>query len=87
MRPTLTLSGAGAVDLDALTKRHFTGPRPPQREVRRSFGLEVFRGEVSVLADASQHPGSDLIAIMKGEDEIRPAGATENLVRSSLALD
>ena len=45
-------------------------------------GLQVVRGEASVLGDAGQHAGADLFVIVEREDEVRPVGMEENPVRA-----
>jgi hypothetical protein len=43
-------------------------------------GLQVVRGEASVLGDAGQHAGTDLFAIVEREDEVGTVGMGENPV-------
>jgi len=40
-----------------------------------------------MLSDASEHPGTDLFGVMKGEDIIRPANALQCSMRAGLALN
>src|SRR5665647_1561822 len=48
---------------------------------------QVLRTEPAVLGDPRQHPWADLIAIVKGEDEVGPAGTGKDAMRAGLALD
>ena len=40
-----------------------------------------------MLGDAREHARTDLFAIVKCEHEVRPAGPSQNLVRTGLALE
>lgn len=40
-----------------------------------------------MLGEAGKHLRTDLIFIMKGEDDIRPTGTGEDLVRAGLTFD
>jgi hypothetical protein len=42
-----------------------------------STGSQILGAETGVLGDASKHPGTDLLIIVKGEDEVRPAGSAQ----------
>jgi hypothetical protein len=53
----------------------------------RTIRLQIFGFEARVLGYASQHLGTDLIFIMKGEDHIRPTGTGEDPVRAGFTLD
>ena len=48
----------------------------------RNEGLQVVRGEAGMLCDAGQHAGADFFSVVKREDEVRPVGVGENLVRA-----
>jgi hypothetical protein len=49
--------------------------------------LQVARTQAGALCDAGQHARSDLLAVVKGENVVRPPVAHERLVRARLALD
>jgi hypothetical protein len=48
---------------------------------------QVLRLETGVLGDASQHPGTQLVAIVKRKREVRPAFSRQRPVGARLALD
>ena len=43
--------------------------------------LQIFGPQPRVLRDTGKHAGTDFIAIMKREDEIRPTRARQGFVR------
>ena len=47
---------------------------------------EIFRGQACSFCDASKHPRPDFLAVVEGEDEVRPAVAGESAVRTCLSL-
>jgi hypothetical protein len=61
--------------------------RQLQLLVLRHRVLEVTRRQSCALRDASQHAGANLLALMKREDEIRPAWPREGPMRAGLTLD
>ena len=48
--------------------------------------LQVTWHETSVLRDASEHARANFLSVMKGEDIVLPAFATESSMRPSLPL-
>jgi len=52
----------------------------PDRTTRQ--GSEINWGEASALGDAHQHARSDFFVVVKGEDEIGPAGTFECSMRA-----
>jgi hypothetical protein len=48
---------------------------------------EIVRYEAGLSADASKHPGANLLAVMKGKDDIRPIGTLQNAMRAGGTLD
>jgi hypothetical protein len=40
-----------------------------------------------VLCETREHPRAEFLAVVEREDEIWPAGTSEHLVRTGLALD
>ena len=49
--------------------------------------LEVFARQPRVFGDAGQHVRADLVVVVEGEDEVRPAWSAEDAVGSGLALE
>jgi hypothetical protein len=47
--------------------------------------LQIVRGQACVFCYAGQHFRSDFIAVMEGENVIRPATPAENPMRAGLA--
>ena len=46
----------------------------------KALRSEVFRPQTCAFGDSHKHFRSDFFAVMKGEDNVRPAGARESLV-------
>ena len=49
--------------------------------------LQVVGAKAGSPAYAGEHPGADLLAVMKGEHEVRPAVALKDAVGTGSALD
>src|SRR5438105_15929074 len=47
---------------------------------------KIFRPQSGPLRDASEHPGSDLLTIVKGDNEIGPARTLQSPMRARLSL-
>ncbi len=54
---------------------------------RAAEALQVVGAKAGPPADADEHPGADLFAVMKGEHEVRPAVALKDTVGTGSALD
>jgi hypothetical protein len=48
---------------------------------------EIFRGEPGVLPDARQHSRANLVIVVKGEHEVRPALARQGPMRTPFTFD
>ena len=57
---------------------------PKTRELSLS---QVFRAQAGMAGDAGEHPGTDFFAVVKRIDDVRPAFALQDPVRSALPLD
>jgi hypothetical protein len=49
--------------------------------------LEICRTQPAVLGETREHPRAEFLPVVEREDEVRPAGTSEHLVRAGLALD
>jgi hypothetical protein len=49
--------------------------------------LEIRRTQPAVLGETCEHPRPEFLPVVEREDEVRPAGTSEHLVRAGLALD
>jgi hypothetical protein len=49
--------------------------------------LEILRTQPAVLGETREHPRAEFLPVVEREDHVRPAGTSEHLVRTSLALD
>jgi hypothetical protein len=65
----------------------FRAPARTPGWATRARALEILRRQPGVLGDASEHSGSDFLAIVKREDEVQPALAGKCAVRTRLALN
>lgn len=53
----------------------------------RRLRSQIFGPQPCAFGDAGKHFGANRLAIVKGKDDIRPAGTGESLMRSGLALE
>ena len=49
--------------------------------------LEVLGAQPAVLGETRQHTRAEFLPVVEREDEVRPTGTSEHLVRTGLALD
>ena len=50
-------------------------------EARRS---QILRCQAGIASDASEHAGADLVAVVKGEGDVRPTGTLKDAVGTAL---
>ena len=63
--------------------RETSAPRP----FSGTAPLDVIGSQARLPTDAGKHFGANLLATMKGEDEVRPARAFQNTMRAGGPLD
>ena len=52
-----------------------------------STSLEVLGTQPAVLGKTREHPRAEFLPVVECEDQVRPTGTSEHLVRAGLALD
>ena len=49
--------------------------------------LQVVGSKASMLLDSGKHSGGEFVAVVKGEDDVRPVSSEQSAVRVGLPLD